>query len=107
MNKQIRADLYPCEARVKVHRRQIMRKMEADSLAELVRMADRLGIYSEEWRVATNVTGSATKVAVLRRWRTHVATNALCPSDSQRNSVSPDARRYWADALSVGIATCT
>jgi len=29
-----------------VHRGQVMRKMEADSLAELVRMADRLGLSS-------------------------------------------------------------
>jgi len=38
MNKQIGADLHPSEARIKVHRGQIMRKKEADSLPELVRM---------------------------------------------------------------------
>jgi len=30
---------------VKVHRGQIMRKMRASSLPELVRMADRLGVH--------------------------------------------------------------
>ncbi len=42
LNKQIAADLALTEATVKVHRGQAMRKMGARSLAELVRMADRL-----------------------------------------------------------------
>jgi FixJ family two-component response regulator len=33
---------------VKVHRGQIMRKMRAKSLVELVRMADKLGISQEK-----------------------------------------------------------
>jgi FixJ family two-component response regulator len=44
MNKQIAADLEVSEITVKVHRGQVMRKMRAKSLAELVRMADRLDI---------------------------------------------------------------
>lgn len=44
MNKQIAADLEVSEITVKVHRGQVMRKMRARSLAELVRMADRLGL---------------------------------------------------------------
>ena len=44
LNKQVAADLHLSEARVKAHRGQIMRKMHADSLPELVRMADRLGL---------------------------------------------------------------
>ena len=44
LNKQVAADLHLSEARVKAHRGQIMRKMQADSLPELVRMADRLGL---------------------------------------------------------------
>jgi len=43
-NKQIAADLGLSEVTVKVHRGQIMRKMRAKSLPELVRMADRLGV---------------------------------------------------------------
>jgi FixJ family two-component response regulator len=43
-NKQTGADLGTSEITIGVHRGQIMRKMDAKSLAELVRMADRLGI---------------------------------------------------------------
>jgi FixJ family two-component response regulator len=44
LNKQIAADLDLSEVTVKVHRGQVMRKMLAKSLADLVRMADRLGV---------------------------------------------------------------
>jgi FixJ family two-component response regulator len=44
MNKQIAAELDVGEVTVKVHRGQVMRKMRAKSLAELVRIADKLGI---------------------------------------------------------------
>jgi FixJ family two-component response regulator len=43
-NKQSGADLGITEITIGVHRGQIMRKMAAKSLAELVRMADKLGI---------------------------------------------------------------
>jgi FixJ family two-component response regulator len=43
LNKQIAAELGLSLVTVKVHRGQVMRKMLAKSLAELVRMADRLG----------------------------------------------------------------
>ena len=42
-NKRIAGELGVAEATVKVHRGQIMRKMGARSLPELVRMGDRLG----------------------------------------------------------------
>ena len=42
MNKQIAGDLGVSEVTVKVHRGQIMRKMRAKSLPELVRMGDTL-----------------------------------------------------------------
>jgi FixJ family two-component response regulator len=41
-NKRIAAELNLSEMTVKVHRGQVMRKMKAGSLPELVRMADRL-----------------------------------------------------------------
>ena len=44
LNKQIAGQLELSEMTVKVHRGQIMRKMRARSLVELVRMADQLGI---------------------------------------------------------------
>lgn len=43
-NKQIASELGVSEITVKVHRGQMMRKMRARSLPELVRMADRLGL---------------------------------------------------------------
>jgi FixJ family two-component response regulator len=42
-NKQIGGELGLAVVTVKAHRRQIMQKMGAKSLPELVRMADRLG----------------------------------------------------------------
>lgn len=44
LNKQIAGELGTSEATVKIHRHQVLKKMGAGSLAELVRMADRLGI---------------------------------------------------------------
>jgi FixJ family two-component response regulator len=44
MNKQIAAKLGVSEITVKVHRGNVMRKMGVRSLAELVRMADALGL---------------------------------------------------------------
>jgi FixJ family two-component response regulator len=44
MNKQIAADIGVSEITVKVHRGNVMRKMGARSLADLVRMADALAI---------------------------------------------------------------
>jgi len=41
LNKQAAAELGIAEKTVKVHRANVMRKLEADSLADLVRMADR------------------------------------------------------------------
>jgi FixJ family two-component response regulator len=44
LNKQIAAELNITEFTVKIHRGHVMRKMRAESLADLVRMAARLGI---------------------------------------------------------------
>ena len=44
MNKQVAAAIGISEATVKLHRGTLMRKMRANSVADLVRMADRLGV---------------------------------------------------------------
>src|SRR6202049_1188301 len=44
LNKQIAAEIGTSETTVKVHRGQLMRKMGADSLPDLVRMAEKIGI---------------------------------------------------------------
>jgi FixJ family two-component response regulator len=44
LNKQIAAELGTSEITVKVHRGQVMRKMRAGLLADLVRMGERLGV---------------------------------------------------------------
>ena len=46
-NKQIAGELKLSEVTVKVHRRHVMRKMKAKSLADLVRMADKLSDGAE------------------------------------------------------------
>lgn len=45
LNKQTAAELGISEITIKVHRAQVMHKMEAGSLAELVRMAERLQLF--------------------------------------------------------------
>lgn len=44
LNKQVAGELGVSEITVKVRRGQVMRKMQAGSLAELIRMVDRLGL---------------------------------------------------------------
>jgi FixJ family two-component response regulator len=47
LNKQIAAELGASEKTIKVHRGQLMRKMHAASVAELVRMTEKLGLHPQ------------------------------------------------------------
>ena len=44
LNKQIGFEMGLSEMTVKVHRSHVMQKMQAKSLVDLVRMADKLGV---------------------------------------------------------------
>jgi FixJ family two-component response regulator len=47
-NKQLAVELGLSELTIKVHRSQVTKKMRANSIVELVRFADRLGIFANE-----------------------------------------------------------
>ena len=49
LNKQIAAELGASETTVKIHRGQVMRKMGAESLPDLVRMAEKLCIPAQRY----------------------------------------------------------
>jgi FixJ family two-component response regulator len=47
LNKQIAAELGSSEVTVKIHRGQVMREMRAQSVVQLLRMAEKIGIVSQ------------------------------------------------------------
>lgn len=48
LNKQVAAELNAREKTIKVHRGQLMQKMDAHSLSDLIRMAEQLGVLSPQ-----------------------------------------------------------
>ena len=53
LNKQIASGLGAAEKTIKVHRGRVMQKMQAQSVADLVRAADRLGVGEPTRRAPT------------------------------------------------------
>jgi FixJ family two-component response regulator len=52
LNKQIAFELGTVEKTIKVHRARVMEKMQVDSLADLVRLAEKVGIPAKQIAVA-------------------------------------------------------
>ncbi len=67
LNKQIAGELGIVEKTVKVHRSRVMTKMQAGSVAELVRLADRVGV----------IVPASPEVDVAPRSNGHVASRRL------------------------------
>lgn len=55
MNKQVAAKLGLSEITVKIYRSQLMKKMSARSLADLVHMSETLGLHRAAVRIAPNI----------------------------------------------------
>lgn len=58
MNKQIASDMHLSEITIKVHRRELMRKMGAESHVELIRLSTRLKTLEFNERLTDIATGS-------------------------------------------------
>jgi FixJ family two-component response regulator len=58
LNKQVAAEIGTTEATVKVHRSQLMKKMGAESLPELVRMAEKIGIPGSKRESSSRINPS-------------------------------------------------
>ena len=59
-NKQIAYELGTSERTVKAHRRSIMEKLNARSLAEMVSIAERLGLLNEATRISRTIASQGT-----------------------------------------------
>ena len=82
LNKQIAGELGTSETTVKNHRHQLMEKMGADSVAELVKMAYKLGI-------------ATLKVILLARQSRSSRTRRFSSTSVRRSRTPPPVLKYW------------
>jgi hypothetical protein len=66
LNKQVGGELGICEITVKAHRGPLMRKMQSDSLPNLVTMAARLGLQTRGECDLAHRNGMTTRIVVPR-----------------------------------------
>jgi FixJ family two-component response regulator len=66
MNKQVAAQTSLAEATVKMHRGQVMRKMAAKSLVDLVKMAEYLGVQANNSQLRPSIEFKAAQKSVGR-----------------------------------------
>jgi len=67
MNRQVATEIGVCEVTVKAHKAKIMKKLDANSLADLVRMADTLGLPHIRMDLETGEVGLLTDQILLRQ----------------------------------------
>jgi DNA-binding CsgD family transcriptional regulator len=77
LNKQIVGDLGTSEATVKLHRSHVMHKMQADSLAELIRMAEKLGVPGNKVTSCNLATGCTPPIPKASWYPPKHTTNSL------------------------------
>jgi len=88
LNKQIAHKLGATERTIKVHRRQVMEKQDAESVAHLVRIADQLGVKQISKEEREENFGSAL-CAEPRGNAFKTATTSPSPRKISRSSKEP------------------
>jgi FixJ family two-component response regulator len=101
MNKQVAAKTGLAEATVKMHRGQVMRKMGAKSLADLVKMAEVLGVHptNSTHRPSTELENRADPLG-------HILGPGKAPASENRELDGWTPPRTWASERSGRRPLC-
>ena len=101
LNKQVAALIHTSEKTVKVHRARVRQKLHSDSLAELVRVVDRL--LAEAKRPSIHLDGTdiprPRTVDMISRMRDRVADRVALPPSSQVEGASME---QFGDGMAAG-----
>src|SRR5271165_4810086 len=107
LNKQIAGELATTERTIKFHRANIMHKMQAESVADLVKMAQMLGL--EKYGIAEPRVANAS-LPVLRDSRIAVPNGVSCvPFTKKTTNEAPGiflVLRYMKNPISIDTNTC-